>query len=119
MTALAEDRRDQFKKDVSELKLKTEGTGGGDGKARIAGLVLMVVGAVAAFGVYLSSLTQDDLRNIASYQILATALLAVTVIGAALYLAGAVSRVLRLWLLRQLYEGREQADRIAEAVRGA
>lgn len=116
MTALAEDRRDQFKKDVSEMKLKTDNTGGSDGKVRVAGLVLMVVGAIATFVVYLSSLTLDDLRNIASYQILATALLAVTVIGAALYLAGAVSRVLRLWLLRQLYEAQAQTDRIAEAL---
>lgn len=117
MTALAQDRREQFKKDVSELKLKSGGSGGGDGAARIAGLALMVVGAVAAFVVYLSSLTQSDLRNIASYQILATAFLAVTVIGAALYLAGAVAKVLRLWLLRQLYEAQAQTDQIAEALR--
>ncbi|GAA4486474.1 hypothetical protein GCM10023094_42930 [Rhodococcus olei] len=117
MTALAEDRRDQFAKDVSELKLKTDNTGRADGRARIVGLVLMVVGAAAAFVVYLASLTLTDLRNIASYQILATALLAVTVIGAAVYLAGALARVLRLWLLRQLYEGQAQADRIAEALR--
>lgn len=116
MTALAEDRRDQFKKDVSDLKLKADNTGGADGKVRIAGLVLMVVGAVASFIVYFASLSLDDLRNIASYQILATALLAVTVIGGALYLVGAVSRVLRLWLLRQLYEGQAQTDRITEAL---
>ncbi|MFF0815837.1 hypothetical protein ACFYVR_11915 [Rhodococcus sp. NPDC003318] len=117
MTALTQDRRDQFTKDVSDLKLKTD-TGGADGRVRIAGLVLMVVGAVAAFVVYFASLSLADLRNIASYQILATALLALTVIGTALYLAGAVARVLRLWLLRQLYESHEQAERIAGAVRG-
>lgn len=116
MTALAQDRREQFKKDVSELKLKSGGSGG-DGATRVVGLALMVVGAVAAFIVYLSSLTQSDLRNIASYQILATAFLAVTVIGAALYLAGAVAKVLRLWLLRQLYEAQAQTDQIAEALR--
>ena len=116
MTALAEARRDQFKQDVADLKLKTDNTGGADGKARIVGLVLMVGGAVAAFVTYISSLTLSDLRNIASYQILATALLAVTVIGAAVYLAGTVSRVLRLWLLRQLYESQAQADRITEAL---
>lgn len=104
MTALSEDRRDQFKKDVADLKLKTEGTGSADAKVRIAGIVLMIVGVVAAFVVYAASLSLDDLRNIASYQILATAFLALTVIGGALYLAGAVSRVLRLWLLRQLMQ---------------
>ncbi|EME19279.1 hypothetical protein [Rhodococcus triatomae] len=117
MTALAEDRRDQFKKDVADLKLKADGGAGGDSKARIAGLALMIVGAVAAFVLYFASLTLDDLRNIASYQILATALLAVTVIGAALYLAGSIARVLRLWLLRQSYEAQEQSELIASALR--
>lgn len=116
MTALAQDRRDQFQQDVSDLKLKTDNSGSADGKARAVGLVLMVAGAVAAFVTYISSLTLTDLRNVASYQILATALLAVTVIGAAVYLAGTLSRVLRLWLLRQLYESQAQADRIAEAL---
>ncbi|NLU84158.1 hypothetical protein [Rhodococcus sp. HNM0569] len=106
MTATAEDRRDQFEKDVAALKSKTGGSGRADARARIGGLVLMVVGVIASFVVYLASLSLDDPRNIASYQILASALLAVTVIGGALYLAGAVSRVLRLWLLRQLYENR-------------
>ncbi|RVW10337.1 hypothetical protein [Prescottella agglutinans] len=115
MTTLADERRAQFKTDVAELKLKT-GQSRGDGAARIAGLILMIVGAVAAFVVYISSLTLNDLRDITSYQILATAFLAVTVIGAALYLAGAVAKVLRLWLLRQLHEGQAQADQIAAAL---
>ena len=103
MTTLADERRAQFKSDVDDLKLKT-GQSRGDGAARIAGIALMVVGVVAAFVVYISSLTQSDLRDIASYQILATAFLALTVIGGALYLAGAIARVLRLWLLRQAYK---------------
>ncbi|MGO4200806.1 hypothetical protein AB4Z09_03415 [Rhodococcus sp. TAF43] len=115
MTTLADERRAQFKTDVADLKLKT-GQSRGDSVARVSGLVLMVVGAVAAFVVYVSSLTQNDLRDIASYQILATAFLAVTVIGAALYLAGAIAKVLRLWLLRQLHEGQAQADQIAAAL---
>ncbi|MGF7119826.1 MULTISPECIES: hypothetical protein [unclassified Rhodococcus (in: high G+C Gram-positive bacteria)] len=115
MTTLADERRAQFKTDVADLELKT-GQSRGDSVARVSGLVLMVVGAVAAFVVYVSSLTQNDLRDIASYQILATAFLAVTVIGAALYLAGAIAKVLRLWLLRQLHEGQAQADQIAAAL---
>ncbi|QCQ92292.1 hypothetical protein [Rhodococcus sp. SGAir0479] len=115
MTTLADERRAQFKSDVADLKLKS-GPSRGDGAARIAGLALMAVGVVAAFIVYISSLTQSDLRDIASDQILATAFLALTVIGGALYLAGAIARVLRLWLLRQLHEGQAQADQIAAAL---
>ena len=46
-----------------------------------------------------------------------TAMLALTVIGAALYLAGSIARVLRLWLLRQSYEAQEQSELIASALR--
>ncbi|MBM4532701.1 hypothetical protein GS563_28885 [Rhodococcus hoagii] len=116
MTTLADERRAQFKSDVDDLKLKTGQSRGDGAAARIAGIALMVVGVVAAFVVYISSLTQSDLRDIASYQILATAFLALTVIGGALYLAGAIARVLRLWLLRQLHEGQAQADQIAAAL---
>jgi len=52
-------------------------------------------------------------------QVLATAFVALTVLGAALYLAGAIASVLRLWLLRQLYESQQQAEQLAEAVRGS
>ncbi|MFC4605094.1 hypothetical protein [Rhodococcus kronopolitis] len=117
MTTHAAERRDQFKKDVGGLDLDT-GKSGSDAKVRITGLALMIVGTAAAFITYISSLTQADLRNIASYQILATAFLALTVIGAALYLAGAVSKVLRLWLVRQLLEGQAHTDQIAEALKG-
>ncbi|MDO1479145.1 hypothetical protein [Rhodococcus ruber] len=115
MTALTEERRAKFRKDAAELKLDA-GSAKGDGPARIGGLVLMIGGAVAAFVVYFASLTQADLRNIASYQILATALLIVAILGAALYVAGAIARVLRLWLLRQLYESQAHTEQIAAAL---
>ena len=76
----------------------------------------MVVGVVGVFVAYNVSLAQDDMRDVGSLQTLALGFVAVTVLGAALYLAAAVTRVLRLWLLRQLVEQRAQADRIAEAL---
>ncbi|MFC9787271.1 hypothetical protein [Rhodococcus sp. NPDC127528] len=115
MTVVAEERREQFKKDVAEMKLKG-GRSAGDGRARIVGLVLMIAGTLVSFVLYFASLTQSDLRDIASYQVLATAFLALTVLGGAVYLAGAVARVLRLWLLRQLMESQAQADQITAAL---
>ncbi|MEV8638896.1 hypothetical protein AB0395_45305 [Streptosporangium sp. NPDC051023] len=112
---LTEERREQFKTDVSRMKLKTDRPGA-DGRSRIAGMVLMVVGVAGGFVSYNISLGQDDLRNVGSFQVLATAFVALTVLGAALYLAGAVARVLRLWLLRQLIEGQAQADQITAAL---
>jgi hypothetical protein len=112
---LAEERRDQFKSEVANAKLRTDQSRT-DGWSRVAGLVLMAVGVVGAFLVYNVSLSQDDPRDIASGQILATALGILAVAGAGLYVAGAVSRLLRLWLLRQLVESQAHVDQISDAL---
>jgi membrane-anchored glycerophosphoryl diester phosphodiesterase (GDPDase) len=112
---LTEERRAQFKDDVARQKLKTD-QGRHDGAVRVAGVLMMLIGVIGAFIAYNNSLAQDDLRNIGSFQVLATAFAALTVLGAALYLAAALSRVLRLWLLRQLVESQDRADQIAAAL---
>lgn len=114
---LTEERRQQFKDDVARQRLRTGGSRF-DGAARIAGILAMIVGVAGTFVAYNVSLAKDDLRDVGSLQTLAVGFLAVTVLGAALYLAAAVTRVLRLWLLRQLVEQQSQADRIAAALRG-
>jgi len=113
---LAEERREQFKADVAQMKLKT-GSAGRDTALLGVGVVLMLAGAVASFLLYETSLSANDPRNIASKEIAAVAFLCVTVIGAALFITASLARVLRLWLLRQLYEGQAHADQLAAAVR--
>ncbi|CNE57848.1 Uncharacterised protein [Mycobacterium tuberculosis] len=113
---LTEERRKQFKDDVAGQKLKTDQSRF-DGVLRIAGIVAMVAGVIGVFIAYNVSLTKDDMRDVGSLQTLAVGFLAVTVVGAALYLAAAVTRVLRLWLLRQLMEQQAQTDQIAEALK--
>lgn len=115
---LVDERREQFKTDVNALKLKSHG-GRRDGLWRGIGAALMVVGVVGAFLAYLMSLSvvSKNALDATSDQVLATAFLALTVLGAALYLAGAIASVLRLWLLRQLYEGQQQAEQLADVLR--
>ncbi|MCC5580319.1 MULTISPECIES: hypothetical protein [Microtetraspora] len=112
---LTEERREKFTSDVADMKLKTDGSRG-DAWTRVLGVLLMIAGVVGGFISYVNSLAQDDLRNVGSFQVLATAFAALTVMGAALYLAAAVARVLRLWLLRQLLEGQAHTDQIAAAI---
>ena len=112
---LTEERRRRFKDDVANQRLKTDRSRFG-GVQRVVGIVAMVVGVAGVFVAYNVSLAQDDMRDVGSLQTLALGFVAVTVLGAALYLAAAVTRVLRLWLLRQLVEQQAQADRIAEAL---
>lgn len=113
---LTEERRRRFKDDVARQKLKTDQSRF-DGVFRVVGAVAMVAGVAGVFIAYNVSLTKDDMRDVGSLQTLAVGFLAVTVLGAALYLAAAVTRVLRLWLLRQLVEQQAQADQIAAALR--
>ena len=113
---LTEDKMDRFKADVADLKLKTGGQRR-DGALQIVGVVLMVLGVVAAVLLYEASLHQSDARNIASEEVLAMGAIGVTVIGAALFVVAALSRFLRLWLLRQMYEGQAHLDQVLDAVR--
>jgi hypothetical protein len=115
---LAEERREQFKADVASMKLKT-GTSRRDAVFQIVGAVLMIVGAVGAFVVYQASLTQKSQLDVGSEQIMAIAFLAATMIGVGLFVVGSLARLLRLWLLRQLYESQAHVDLLVDAIRPA
>lgn len=107
-------RSEAFTTAVSDKKLKT---GSRDGTVRVVGLVAMIVGVVGAFVAYQLSLGYDDSRNIASAQILALAFVAVCVLGVGLYVAGSLSQLMRLWLLRQVVESQERHDELVAAIR--
>ncbi len=112
---LTEQRRDKFKAEVEQVKVKGD-SAGSDGRTRAIGLVLMIAGVIGAFLSYNVSLSYDDLRDTGSAQVLALAFVALTVTGAAVYLAASIARVLRLWLLRQLMDGQAHADQITAAL---
>jgi len=88
---LAEQEREQFKNDVAQMKLKSGGSRY-DGPLRILGGILMLVGVVAV------------------------AFLGITLIGVALFVAASLAQLLRLWLLRQLYENQSHVDQLVNAV---
>jgi protein-S-isoprenylcysteine O-methyltransferase Ste14 len=108
-------RADAFGEAVAERKLKT-GRPGGDRALRILAVVLMVLGVVGTFLAYNNSLQVDDSRDVASNQILAVAFLAITVVGAALFVVAGIAAVLRLWLLRQLVESQDRSDELIRAL---
>src|SRR5207244_10112307 len=76
------DRMDQFKSDVSDMKLKT-GTAGRDTMLQLSGAVLMVGAVAVALITYSASLNMSDTRDVLSSGILAVAMLGVAVLGAA------------------------------------
>ena len=77
----------------------------------------MVVGIVATVLAWQNSRSLDDPRDIQSNEILAMVGLAITVVGTGLYVVGALARVLRLWLLRQLVESQDRMDQLTEALK--
>ena len=113
---LTDERRAEFHAAVATHHLKTDGAKS-DRPLQILAILLMLGGVIGTLVAYNASLAQGDLRDIASSQILALVFLTLAVIGGALYVAGAVARVLRLWLLRQLVESQERADQLLEALR--
>ena len=113
---LTDNRIDQFKADVASVKPKGARSRR-DNILQGVGLLLMIVGVVVAFVVYQSSTDEADPRNIQSEIILAITMLALSVIGAALFISASLARFFSLWLLRQIYENQENAERVAAAMR--
>jgi len=111
------DRSAAFAAAVSESKLSAPNATA-DKLGRTLGIVFMSLGVIGTFVAYNSSRSLDDSRDIASSQILALVFVAFTVVGAAIYLAGSIAKVLRLWLLRQLVESQDRMDQLTEALKG-
>lgn len=105
---------DQFRDAVNELKLKT-GRTRGDLARQVIGGILMLGGFVAGLIIYEQSLSQSSALNLASEQILALAMVGLIVIGAALFVSASISRFLRFWMLRNLYEGQAHIDRLVDS----
>jgi hypothetical protein len=106
------DRAEQFKADIAEMKLKT-GRTGAERLLQLLGAALMVAGIAIALGAYSASLnvtatpgTNVDLLDSNSYIALAIAGVAISVTGGFLFLRYSLARFLRFWLLRQAYDQR-------------
>lgn len=115
-TSMSDDRAEQFKAEIAEMKLKT-GRARTENMLQILGVVLMIGGIALALGAYSASLnvtatpgSNVDVLDSNSYTPLAIAGLAISVTGGFLFLRYSLAKFLRFWLLRQSYE-RTQALR--------
>ena len=113
-----DNRIDRFRTELADLKTAS-------GKRNVEQLLLwlsialMVGGVALAFGAYISShgSSADNLgvANQNDMQTLALAGVALSVVGAALFLRYSFARFLRFWMLRQLYEGHAAAGEVERA----
>ncbi len=104
------DRMAQFTAEVAEMKLKT-GRSKVEHSLQVLGVVLMAAGIVVALASYRASLSvvatpgsNVDLLDSNSYEILALAGVATSVVGGFVFLRYSLAQFLRFWLLRQSYE---------------
>jgi hypothetical protein len=113
---MAEERIDQFRDDINDLELKTPGDDnernlmyGGIGLMGFA-IVVILAGYWGASG---SAIVGEQMPYLLSGGMLGVALM---IAGAALFVRYSLSRYLRFWLVRDIYEQRTQTDRVVESM---
>lgn len=110
------DRIEEFKNEIADMRIRPPE----DSAERawlIAGILLPLLGLVAIFvgwwGASGSAYPAEQLPYVISGGILGMGLI---VIGAALFVRYSMTRYMRFWLLRMVYEERTQTDRTVESL---
>lgn len=109
-------RTDELRAEIDSLKMKTSGNkdktfasvGAG---LMVVGIVIAIIAFITAGGQNSGNLSIDNLEQNESI-ILAITGLAVTIAGAAVFLRYSLAIFLRVWLLRQLYEGQANTAKL-------
>jgi hypothetical protein len=104
----------QFQDEVTKLKLK----GGGANPERTGaswGIGLAIVGAIIVVIAWLSGKGGNTAAKLDS-EVAAIIGLLVGLVGLALWLRNSLTRYLRYWLIRLIYEDREQTERLINAI---
>jgi hypothetical protein len=115
MTATNE-RIERFKAEAAELNLKAGNTGK-EGQLQALGAVMMFIGIVGAFIAYLGATGVSATGDVVEMVVLAITFLTLAVSGAALFLRYSLAKFMRLWLLRQMYEGQAHVDQVVDAIK--
>ena len=85
----------------------------------IGGVVLMVLGIIFIIGGYWGASGSTSVVDSISFLISGGVLgLGFVVVGAALFLRYSMTRYLRYWLVRMIYEDQANTDRTASAIEG-
>ena len=115
--ALTGPRLEQFEAEITKLKVK----GGRADRERLL-VILGVLATLAGFIVIAVGLTgvRNATDQLSQGDSMSTTLLgvAIAIVGAVVWARCSLSRYLRYWLVRDLYEQRASTDRIVEAIKG-
>jgi hypothetical protein len=104
-------RLQQFQAEIEQLKV-TGGVANPERTWMILGALAMIIGvALTVVGLAATQSTTSSL-DFATYNALGNLGIALTVAGTGLFAVMSLRRYLRYWLIRLIYEHRDQTDRI-------
>jgi hypothetical protein len=115
-TELSSERLAQFQDEVAKLKV----TGGGANPERLGaqwGIGLTIVGFVVAIVAYWSALDSKSTNTQLRSQIIAIIGVGLALVGIVIWVRNSITRYLRYWIIRLVYEQREQTDALIKALR--
>ena len=111
---MSDGRLEQFKSDIADMRIK-DPVASRDALLVRAGAALMVLGVVITIVSYFLSHSTFSVANHADDTMIALIGVAVTVLGAAVFLRYSLASFLRFWLARLIYEQQAQTDRLLAA----
>ena len=109
-------RLEQFEAEVSKLKV----TGGGANPERLGaqwGIGLTIVGFLVMIIAYWSALDSKSTLTALRSQIIGVAGATLAIVGIVLWARNSLTRYMRYWLIRLVYEQREQTEALIKALR--
>ena len=114
---MSSSRLAQFEDEVAKLKV----TGGGANPERLGsqwGIGLTIVGFVIAIISWWSALDANDSAITAlRAEIFAIIGIGISLVGIVIWVRNSLTRYLRYWIIRLVYEQREQTDQLVQALR--
>jgi uncharacterized membrane protein YcjF (UPF0283 family) len=108
-------RLEQLRDETAKLKV----TGGMANPERLAGkwgIGLTILGFVIAFVAWWSAFNAGNFEGIFRSQIVGVIGVGISIVGIVIWIRNSLTRYLRFWVIRLVYEQREQTDRLIEAL---
>ncbi len=108
-------RLEQLRDETAKLKV----TGGMANPERLAskwGIGLTIVGFVVAVIAWWSAFNAGSFEDIFRSQIVGVIGVGISIVGIVIWIRNSLTRYLRFWVIRLVYEQREQTDRLIEAL---
>jgi hypothetical protein len=107
-------RLEEFQREVEDLKV-TGGKANPERAWMIVGALAMIVGVVLGLVGWLGTRCTESTLDFADFAAMSRFGIALTIAGSALFTVMSLRRWFRFWLVRLIYEMRDQADRATSA----